>query len=444
MLDLNINAKFEAFVLPPNAPHENSTMVIPAVRGTPFLRYGKHVYYCYNFKSQKGFAVSIRHLDIMKVGIGRFLDANYRREKHIFKLKYLVQKYHYGMSLLEQLFLINTPHTVTSIGKGRFIIGLWAYYGYLLVDCREKTVTYRVLEGDDNHVLGSHQWFDPKTDELYYMTFSLPDSLKRCIDPYNEVFCRVLKEDMNTGKTTLIWEGEHVDYLHDIEVNETRKYCVIPEFGFFLDGNNNLIPSTALVVDLKTKKHWKIPDLVTGAHIKFDPEDPDIAYFSNHNFKIVHKPMITYIIKGKYFVDFCGPGYISKYRLTDEGPQKMGEFTHPELFRVFDHKIFFHRGRKIIAVIGFPNTIFLADADDLTFIKKIEVTNERSVKHLYRKIPCSVGTITHSFDGEKLYVQTRYSFQIIDIETGKPECIKNYFFSHTCTNHMINCTDTDW
>jgi len=445
MIDRKIKARFREFELPEAAVQESASVAIPTVRGNLRMRYGGHVYYFLNFRTRRGLEVKIGHLQIMKIGFRRFLRANHEPRRHIFKLRYLFQRYHYGMSLFEQLFLINSPHTMTHLGDGRFAIGLWAYFGCLIVDCRNRTVVYRILEEeDDDHVLGSHQWRDPDSGELYFMSYSLKDSLRRSLDPHNPVSCRVLKLDERTGQTTRLWQGKHTDYLHDIALDDRRQYCVIPEFGLYLDAQGQLIPSRALVLDLKHDKRWVIPELKAGAHVKFDPRDPDVIYLSNHNFKYVPMSLFKYALKGHYVVSFFGPGTISKHRLTPDGPEELGAFTHPKLFRVFDHEVFFHRGRKLIAVIGFPNAIYLADADDLTLVKIIEVKNPRSSKHLYRDFPCAVGTIAPSLDGEKIYVQTRYSFQIIDIDSGKPDWARSYFFGHSCTNHMIATSDTAW
>lgn len=47
-------------------------------------------------------------------------------------------------------------------------------------------------------------------------------------------------------------------------------------------------------------------------------------------------------------------------------------------------------------------------------------------------------------DGEKLYVQTNNSFQIIDIASEKAEFVKDLFFTHMCSNHMLTSNDTNW
>ncbi len=444
MITHNIEAKFKEFSLPSMTPLKSS-VIIPTIRGTLKLKYGIHAYYFLNFKTLKGLCVTISHNDIIKVGLQRFKKANYKKSKYLSKLGYLFQKYHYGFNFLEQIMLMTVPHTVTYIGNSQYIINLWSYYGYLLVDCREKTVKYKVIEeNDNNHVLGSQQWFDPDTEELYYMSYSLKDSLKRSIDPHQKVFCKILKHENKTGITKEIWQGDFVDYLHDILINRNRQYCVIPELGMFLDNEKNLIPSKVLILDLKNNNQWIISRFIVAAHAQFDPEEDNIIYFSNHNFEFKHSNIFKLLKKAIYGINFRGHASVYKYRLTPEGPQELAVFTEPDFFRLTNFHVFNYRGQKILAAIGSPNYIYIADAKSMTFIKKIAVNHPSTLKSLYRNIPCGIGTISPSIDGEKLFVQTTRSFQVIDVSSGKPDMIINHFFNHSCSNHMFTSTDTDW
>jgi len=65
---------------------------------------------------------------------------------------------------------------------------------------------------------------------------------------------------------------------------------------------------------------------------------------------------------------------------------------------------------------------------------KLVIINQRSM----------VGTVSPSPDGEKLFVQTTKSFQVIDLENGEAEYSRNSLFNHSCSNHMLTSTDTGW
>lgn len=380
MINYHIQAKFKEFPLPPMAS-QNSSVIVPTIKGTFKLKYGQHAYYFYNFRTLKGLRVTISHKNIIKVGLERFKKANYKKYNYLSKLGYLFQKYHYGFSFLEQIMLMTVPHGVTYIGNSRFTINLWSYFGYLVVDCRKKTVEYKILEEDKgNHVLGSQQWFDSESDELYYMSYSLNDSFKRAVDPYQKVFSKILKYENKTGETKEIWQGDFVDYLHDILINRNRQYCVVPELGMFLDKEKNLIPSKVLVLDLKNNKQWVISRFIVAAHAQFDPDDTDIIYFSSHNFEFKHTNIFKLLKKAIYGIKFRGPASVYKYRLTPEGPKELAEFTRPDFFRLTNFHVFNHRGQKILAAIGSPNYIFIVDAKDMRFIKKIEVNHPKKHK----------------------------------------------------------------
>ncbi len=444
MIIYNIKSKFKIFSLPSMAP-QNLSVIIPTIKGTWKLKYGKHAYYFLNFKTLKGICITISHKEIIKVGLQRFKEANDNKQKYLFGLGYLFQKYHYGFNFLEQIMLMTVPHTVTYIGNSQFIINLWSYYGYLEIDCQTKTVKYKVIEeNQENMVLGSKQWFDLDTKELFFMTYSLKDSLKRSINHQQKVFFKISRHENAKNNIKEIWKDDFVDFPHDILINKNKQYCVVPELGMYKDKENNLIPSKVLVLDLKNAKQWIISRFIVAAHAQFDHDDPDIIYFSSHNFEFVHTNIIKLIRKAIYGINFKGPASIYKYRLTPEGPKEIAVFTKSDFFRLTNFHVFNHREHKIIAAIGSPNYIFILDANDMKYIKKIELNHPKTIKTLYRNIPCIIGTISLSLDCEKIFAHTTRSFQTIDISSGKPDIIIEHFFNHSCSNHMLTSSDTDW
>ncbi len=423
----------------------NDATVIPVVKGNLYLKYGKHAYYFYNFKSRKCVCVEIGHWDIIAPGLSLFIKALGREATFSTKVKLFFKKYHYGFSFLEQIMLMTVPHTVTAMGNGKFLVNLWSYVGYLEIDCNTKKVIYvRHNAQDKNYVLGAQQWLHRASGEIYYITYSLPESLKKISDPNRPVPCKVLKLNRESGSTAEIWNGLLTDYLHDILVDKTGQYCVVCELGMFQDDKKNAIPSKVLIIDMKQKRHWIISKFIVAAHAQFDPEEPDVIYFSNHNFKFIHSSIITLLRKAIYSLEFLGTAAVYKYRLTPHGPEEIGVFTEPDMFRLTNFHVFMHRGEKILAAMGFPNFIYLADAMSMKFIRKITVKNPKSYKYFYRKIPCFIGTFAPSSDGERLYVQTTRSFQIIDVESGEPLSNRPLLFNHTAANHMQTTRDTSW
>ena len=199
--------------------------------------------------------------------------------------------------------------------------------------------------------------------------------------------------------------------------------------------NNSLRPSNVLVVDMENKKHWIIPNFQVSAHSPFDPVEPDLIYFSNHNFRFVHTNILKLLKNAIFSIDFKGPASVYKYSLKYNGPTEEDVFTEPDMFRMQNMHVFIHRNLKIIAGLAFPDQIFIANADSMKLIKKIKIYNRSNNNHILAKKRCSIGTFSPSIDGESLYVHTNKSFQIIDIETENVRYCHTYFFNKICPNH---------
>lgn len=438
----SIPAVFSEFSLPACAAMD-ATVVIPTVKSRWYMKYGEHAYYLMDFKTLKGLRVVVNHLDVIRPGWNRLKRAAKRQGKYVSAFRPLTLRYHYRFNLLEQVMLMTVPHTVTSIGHGQFVINLWSWCGFLVVDTVARTVMYHTMDDVDDHsVLGSQQWFDGQTKDLYAMSYSLEDSVGRIDNPSQPVAFRIFKHRLGEDGARTVWRGQLSDYMHDILVSESRQYCVACELGMYLDEEKEIMPSKVMVIDLQHRREWVLDRFIVAAHAFFDPDDPNIVYFSNHNFEFTHSSIFKLLKRGAYSVRFRGPASVYKYRLTPEGPREVGMFTQEDFLRLTNMHVFKHRGRRIIAAMGCPDVVFLIDADDMRFIRKIRVSDPVSLKRLYSKKLASIGTIAPSPDGEKLFVQTTGSFQIIDLDTGNQDYVRDYFFNHVCFNHMLSCRDT--
>jgi hypothetical protein len=444
MKSRDIKARFTEFPLPPEV-EQDATAVIPTVIGKPLLKYGGHAYYFLNFRTLKGLRVSISHKDIILPVLSKFFSANHKTNRWFPGLKAMFQSYHYGFSFAEQIMLMTVPHTATDMGNGRFLINLWSYFGYLDVDCNERSIKYVQLDEKDNDfILGSQQYFDKQTDETYFMSYSLTDSLKRSISADQPVSFKIQKRNNKTAAIDDLWSGDFVDNTHDILVNKTRQYCVVCEMGMFKDDSGNMIPSKVLVLDLANNKSWILSRFIVAAHAQFDPDEPDVIYFSNHNFEFKHSSMLKLLKNAIYDINFQGPASVYKYRLTPDGPVEISCFTDSGFFRLTNLHVFKHRGQRLLAATGSPNFIYIVDADTMKCIKKIEVEHTRSAKHLYKDIPCIIGTISPSIDGESIFVQTTRSVQVVDVASGESKLVLDHFYHHTCANHMLTSSETGW
>lgn len=439
-----LHVKRDEFALP-SCTVMDASAAIPTVKGIWGLKYGEHAYYFMNFRSSRGLRTRISHYDVMKPGWSRLQQNAARHGRKVSRLHALSTRYHYGFNLLEQIMLMTVPHTVTFISSGRVVINYWAWCGYLLMDAHGGGVTYHTIgEDDDDSVLGSQQWYDSRTGDLYAMSFSLSDSIARIDDQRRPVRARIFRHRVEGRETDTVWEGEFADYMHDVIVNDTRQYCVACELGMYLDAKNSVVPSKVLVVDMKNNRQWILDRFVVAAHACFDSADPNVFFVSNHNFEFMHSSFVQLLKKGAYSVKFRGPASIFKYELTPEGPREIGVFTREDFFRLTNMHSFVHRGRRVMVAMGYPDVLFLIDTADMSFIKKLKVADPVTWMHGFSKKPALVGTIAPSPDGEKLFVQTTRSFQIVDVDSGECDYARNCFFSHICFNHMIATSDTAW
>ncbi len=440
-----VAAKTKSFTLPAGIVGAAS-LALPAVKGTWGMKYGRHAYTFMNFHTLRGVAIMIRHLDIIRPGLRKFLDAAGDCGKPITLRRCLASDYHYGFHLLEQLMLMTVPHTITPIGNARFLVNLWAWRGYLLADAGTGAVSYHLLDARDHDdaVLGTQQWFDRESGDLLAMRYSLRDSLARINDPDRPVRFELFRHRHGEPGTEPLWSGELADFMHDLQVNQTRQYAVACELGMVKDKTEDMLPSKVLVLDLQNNRHWHLDRFMVAAHACFDPVHPNVVYFSNHNFEFRHSSLVKLLKKGSYAVHFHGPASIFRYELTPDGPHETGVFTREDFFRLTNMHAFVHRDRTLIAAMGFPDVVFLIDADTMRFIRTIQVRDPVTINHLYSRQPALIGTICPSPDGEKLFVRTTRSFQIVDVASGEPAYIRDDFFSHICFNHMIATTDTAW
>jgi hypothetical protein len=94
--------------------------------------------------------------------------------------------------------------------------------------------------------------------------------------------------------------------------------------------------------------------------------------------------------------------------------------------------------------MGFPDEVFLIDADEMSLMRKIKVKESRHLTHVDAEKKAVIGTIAPSPDGNKLFIQTTLSFQVVDIESGQPDYVRDCGRQHACANHMIASPDTSW
>jgi hypothetical protein len=148
----------------------------------------------------------------------------------------------------------------------------------------------------------------------------------------------------------------------------------------------------------------------TAGHAEFDPEDQEICYLSGHNIGLIGPK-----------VGILGSGAIKKFRLKKTGPELAGEFSHPRFHRITTHIVFRHRGKTLIGVSGYPNTVFLIDAATMELYKVIEMKPGEKVDTSYSLHICQQDSygIAASKDGEAIIAAGTGFVQIAAIDEGR-------------------------
>lgn len=432
---LPLRARFEEFSLPA-APELDAVAIVPAVRSTRWLRYGEHAYYCMDFRRRRGICITLGHGAVVRPGLARFRRAAADGSDARAWWRCLSRRYHYEFSVLEELMLMSVPHTVTDLGGGRFLVNLWAYPGYLLLDCQAKTATYQLLDDDSDIVLGAKQWYDANSGDRFALAYSLRDSLARISDPERGVAARILRFRAGADRAECLWAGSMADFLHDLAVSPDGKFWAVCELGMYPGRDGVTLPSRVLVGNTGDgwSKPWRLDRIRVAAHAEFDPDAPDTVYFSSHNFQFEHTSLPALLRQATYTVRFHGPAAIFKYRLTPSGPQEMGCFSRPDFKRLTNMHAFRCGGRTIIAAMSFPDEIFLIDPATMSWLGKITIVEPPGVAGAGQR--AVIGTMAPSPDGTRLLVQTTWSFQVVDIERGVADVVYCNGRRHSCANHM--------
>ncbi len=237
------------------------------------------------------------------------------------------------------------------------------------------------------------------------------------------------------------------DSLHQLSLSPDRHFLILTELGLRPEEaipaempnqshsdwrrvrERGVVPSEILFLNLKTGEKWRLP-MLTAAHVEFDPEDRELCYVSGHNIGLIG-------VK----VGIFGTGTIKKIRLKKNGPELVGEFSHPRFHRITTHIVFRYRGKILIGVSGYPNTIFLIDAASMKLYKTIEMDSEDIVETSHAPHICRQDSygIAASKDGESLLAACTGFVQAAFIDEGRfsvKKVIDGYDANSCFTGHL--------
>ena len=450
-----LQAKFSDFEIPSSVERINATVAIPVSKGL------QQKYFFLNLATGKGVTVEFpKRGGLMTVDAWAFLYhfcTFVVNKKHRFfpRIRTIFQRYHNGISFFEILFKLSKPHGITHIGGQRYLVSLWSSSNYFVIDLKNRTFEARTLQKSvepeglagkirkalatkkRQEIFSTYQFFDRVNNETYFANQTRDQGSEGV---RNDVLTKIRKYNWNTEEIKDVWEGNYGEATHYIALSCDNNYLGVTQFADFYDEDNNLIPSKILILDLRSGQEFWIDNKgwSPSAHIDWDPVEPDVCYLSCHNGVIVpvDNP-VKFFFQKVYKWDIFGPASVHKYRITSDGPVKAGIFTHPEVFRLTIQKVFVHRGKRLLACTGFPDSVFFADAESMEFIRRVRVREDSGRESV-------VGSIFPSPDGEKIFLITNWSFQIVDVETGKVDSVHNLGRIYDPFNHMISISDTDW
>ena len=359
-------------------------------------------------------------------------------------------KFPYGLTEASWWQYCLAPHSYLDLGSGRCQAGLNFSNRFLHLDW--KAMTACVMEPEiGDELLSTTNWYDQEMDELWFASWPGRDTLRRIYDSGAHTRATVWKLSLHDEKLTRIWQGPFGDSLHQLAISPDRRYLVLTELGlrtaepvpeqppdeapdmWFRMREAGLLPSEVIVLDLATLQEWRL-SLSTAGHVEFDPEYPDICYLSCHNIGLLGLK-----------VGIFGPGCIKKFRLTENGPVWLGEFTDSRFHRTTTHAVFHHRGKTLICVSGYPASLFLIDAASMTLYKVMEKTMEEKVDTIDGPHLCHQDSygIVPSPDGEAILLSGTGFVTFAEIATGRfaqTKDIGNYMSNFCFTGHLGTMT----
>lgn len=332
------------------------------------------------------------------------------------------------------------PHSDTHLSQHKFQIGQRGFNRFIELDIATTMARLQDPEIED-YFLSCSNWVDPDTGDCYFAGWAIEDSIRRNRDPQAPVAVNVFRASNSMEDIVKIWSGAFGDFLHQLNVSADGRYLILCEMGMRParptptghPGNNpgawrrfhqaGMIESEILVLDLERGAEWRFrPPTPTAAHIEFHPEAPDLCYLSCHNVALVNGANTLF-----------APGTIYKYHLGPDGPQQMGAFSSPNFYRITSHCVFRHRGRVLIGVTGFPDRLFLLDADSMDLYDEFRLFDGVQVDTSREPCFCPQDPrapygLMPSLDGESMYTVGSGVFNVVGIASKSTKCKPWSFF----------------
>ena len=322
------------------------------------------------------------------------------------------------------------PHTDHPLEDGRILVGCRAFNRYIVMDPRTaKAELWNPNVNDDfvsctNHI--------DANGEMFFAAWPLEDTHGRTQSPASPVRVRLLRTHVGGTDPQEIWSGVLGDFLHVVAMSADRRFLVATEMGvrprrrmpsvdtdaapdaWRACRDAGIVPSATLVVDLERGREWRInTPTATTAHVEFDPEVPNRCYISAHNIALDKSCQVLF-----------GPGELYAYDLLEDGPKLRGTYSAPDFHRVTSHQVFRAGTKKLIAITGYTEQIFLLDADTMEHHRTIPLFEADGVNTADLPFICVPEArapygVAMSADGRHLYVTGSGTLFVVETDTGR-------------------------
>ncbi len=275
--------------------------------------------------------------------------------------------------------------------------------------------------------------FGPGGNTWMYVRWPFADALGSYGREIVRTECEIGRIETGSLESRAISSVKMPDRIHQITCSSTGRYAVMAPFRWDL---NVLYPAASMqddpagyrrahdagfrthdvtTVDLATGAHWNTPvPLAVLAHMEFDPLAPDTFYLSAHNMCQVKQGVILE-----------GPAALFKLRIANGRTTIDARYSDDRFFRIRQHVPFVHRGRTLLAVTNFPNSLDLLDAATMTLWRRVELFPASGLDFsatgnvLCPDYPETCFYVNASDDGRYLVLGCSRHFNLYDIEEDR-------------------------
>ena len=168
--------------------------------------------------------------------------------------------------------------------------------------------------------------------------------------------------------------------------------------------------SRIAVIDLERGSHREtaMPAPIT-AHFEFDPDDPTVIYAATHNF----------FLHPKYGPFLGGTSSITRLKIVEGATHVLKHYSHDHFFRLTQHRILKHKGKKYIVYTATAYSFYLIDVETNEVWRRVRVHPDPPLepgRDFYIQTLAFPLNIEISENQRYIIISSRDAFMIYDVE----------------------------